>query len=63
MKNNRFKNGVFDKHEWTADVYDTLPRMLRAFKSLLVCGKRIISINAIGASSFGKDVISSSAQC
>ena len=50
MKNNRFKNGIFDNHEWTTDVYDTPKRILKAFNSLNVCGKRIVGINAIGAS-------------
>ena len=58
----RFKNGVFDKYEWTAGVYDTPERILRTFKSLNVCGKKIVSINAIGTSSLDEDVISSTAR-
>jgi len=55
---NSFKNGIFDKHEWTAGVYDTPEQIIEAFNSLKVCGKRIVRINAIGVSSF-EDAISS----
>ena len=62
MKNdgcNSFKNSIFDKHEWTAGVYDTPERIIEAFNSLKVCGKRIVGINAIGVSSFSEGAISS----
>jgi hypothetical protein len=47
-RKNCYKNGIFDKHEWSAESYQATNQILNAFNSLGVNGKRIVHVSVIG---------------